>query len=176
METTGIEAASSDQSGGGRVERLDDQSVHPLVAQPPGEGQLPLGVAPGVDDQGVAFAGQQRPADADRERLLPVVLQRPAQQADLAGAAAGQGAGDRMGLVAELAAAARTRSCVSSEVWMPRSAYDTAAGDSPVACATSRMVARLRLSGIRPTLKPASDNSPPRLTRRLVNRFTETVN
>ncbi len=52
---------------GGRVERLDDQAVHPLVAEPPREGQLPLGVAARVHDQGVAVAGEQRPADADRE-------------------------------------------------------------------------------------------------------------
>ncbi|GAA4316922.1 hypothetical protein GCM10023178_27460 [Actinomadura luteofluorescens] len=60
---------------------------------------------------------------------------------------------------------------------MPRSAYETAAGDSPVACATSRMVARLRFSDIPPSLEAATDRARhPPLTNSPLKRFTETVN
>jgi hypothetical protein len=77
-----------------RVERLHDETVHPLVPQLVGEQQLPFGVAGGVHEQRVVLTGQQRAADPDAEQLLPQVLQRAEEQPDRPGPAAGQGARD----------------------------------------------------------------------------------
>ncbi|GAA2216248.1 hypothetical protein GCM10009850_117170 [Nonomuraea monospora] len=87
---------------GGRVDRLHDHAVDALVAELLGQGPLSGRVAECVEDEGVAVFLPQPSADADRQGLLPEVLQRAAQQADHPGAPAGQGSGDGIGLVAEL--------------------------------------------------------------------------
>jgi histidine ammonia-lyase len=86
----------------GRVERLDDQAVHPLVPELAGQHLLAARVAAGADEQGIPVAGEQFAADPDAEQLLPQVLEGAAEQADHAGPAAGQGAGDGIGLVTQL--------------------------------------------------------------------------
>jgi hypothetical protein len=89
------------------IGRLSPSSAHssavdPLVAQLPREHLLALGVARGVEDDGVTVAGEQRAADAHRQGLLPQVLERAAEQAHHAAAPAGQRAGDGVGLIAQL--------------------------------------------------------------------------
>ena len=61
-----------------------------------------VGIAAGVEYQGVTIVGQQGATRLGGEALLPQILERGAEDPDHAGAAAGQRAGDRVGLVAEV--------------------------------------------------------------------------
>jgi hypothetical protein len=85
-----------------RVHRLHDQRVHPLVTELAGHRVLPDRVAGGVQDQRVAVVVLERPADADAQGLLPEIFEGAAEKTDHAGPAAGQRAGDGIGLVTEL--------------------------------------------------------------------------
>ena len=102
IETTASESASSIQNPSEGSIGREDQAVHLLIAQLGREQPLALGIAAGVEDQRVAVMGQQRAPGLGGQPLLPEVLQRRTQDPDHSRSAAGQRAGDRMRLVAEI--------------------------------------------------------------------------
>ena len=86
---------------GRRVDPQHDQRVDALVDELGGQLLLQHRAVRRVDDQRVPARLEQLAAQGGGDVLLPDVLQRAAQHADVAGAPGGERAGDRVDLVAE---------------------------------------------------------------------------
>ena len=89
-------------AAGGGADRHDDEAVDALVDEPLGQLELARGLAVGVGHERRALGHPQLALDGPDELLVPEVGQAAHEQADHGGVAAGQRAGDRVGLVAEL--------------------------------------------------------------------------
>ena len=85
-----------------RADRDDHEPVDAVVDQALAELELAPGLAVGIGDERAESGAVQLALDGAHELLVPEVGQAPDEQPDHARRAAGQGARDRIGLVAEL--------------------------------------------------------------------------
>ena len=85
-----------------RADRHDDQPVDAVVDETLGELQLARGLPVGVGDQRAAVRLVQLALHGANELLVPEVGQAADEQPDDGGRPTGQGARDRIGLIAEL--------------------------------------------------------------------------
>ena len=86
----------------GRTDGEDHEAVDAVVDQAPGELELAGGLAVGVGHEGAALGLVELALDRPHELLVPEVGQAADEQAHDGRRAAGQRAGDRVGLVAQL--------------------------------------------------------------------------
>jgi hypothetical protein len=85
----------------GRADRHDDEPIDPMIEQAPRELELARRLAVGIGDECAARRSVQLALDRADELLVPEVGEAADEQADDRGGPAGQGPGDRIGLVAE---------------------------------------------------------------------------
>ena len=102
MVTVGDLARDRGPAAAGGPDRHDDEAVDALGDEPLGELELARGLAVGVGHQRAARGAVELALDRADELLVPEVAEAADQQADHRGRAAGEGARDRVGLVAEL--------------------------------------------------------------------------
>ena len=83
------------------IDPQHDERVDPLIHELVGQLALQFGVVGGVDDQRVPIVLEQLAPESRCDALLPDVLQRTAQHADVAGTPGRERSSDGVDLVAE---------------------------------------------------------------------------